>query len=350
MVRFEQGNLLEADAEALVNTVNTVGVMGKGIALMFKERFPENYKAYAAACKRGDVRLGRMFVTENAELGGPRWIVNFPTKDHWRTKARLEWIEWGVEDLGRVIDELGIRSIAVPPLGCGNGGLAWKDVKPVIHSAMARIEGLEATVYEPTTRYQNVSKKRGVEELTPARALIAEMVRRYCVLGLGCTVLEVQKLAWFIARGAERTGAEDPLELEFRANVYGPYSDKLRFLLDAMDGSYLECERRLADAGPGSEIWFNAKKKDYVDAYMRSAGKRYLPALEWASATIQGFESPFGMELLSTVDWLIQRGGRAATADDVWEGVRNWGRGQGRKARIFDTHLVGAALERLATR
>ena len=350
MVQFEQGNLLEANAEALVNTVNTVGVMGKGIALMFKERFPENFKAYAAACKQGDVRLGEMFVTENIELGGPRWIVNFPTKDHWRSRTRLEWIEWGMEDLGRVIEAHGIRSIAVPPLGCGNGGLAWRDVKPVIESALARMAWLEATVYEPTARYQNIAKKRGVEELTPARAMVAEMVRRYCLLGLGCSVLEVQKLAWFIGRGAEQTGVEDPLELEFQANVYGPYSDRLRLLLDALDGSYLGSERRLADARPASEIWFNAEKKDFVEAYMRSPGKRYLPALAWATDTIRGFESPLGMEVLSTVDWLLQRGGRAATADDVWDGIRHWGRGQQRKARIFDDRLVDFALKRLATR
>ena len=350
MVTFEQGNLLEAEAEALVNTVNTVGVMGKGIALMFKERFPENFKSYAAACKRGDVRLGEMFVTENIELGGPRWIVNFPTKDHWRSRTRLEWIEAGLEDLGRVIEGYGIRSIAVPPLGCGNGGLDWRDVRPVIESALARTDALKAMVYEPTAKYQNVAGKRGVETLTPARALVAEMVRRYSVLGLGCSVLEVQKLAWFIARGAAATGVEDPLQLEFQASFYGPYSDKLRILMNALDGSYLGCERRLGDAKPTSEIWFNAEKRVFVEAYMRSKGKRFLPALTWATDTIRGFESPLGMEVLSTVDWLLQRRGRAATVDDVRDGIRHWGPGQKRKARIFDERLVGIALERLTTR
>ena len=348
MITFEQGNLLEAHAEALVNTVNTVGVMGKGIALMFKQRFPENFERYAEACKHGDVRLGEMYVTENMELGGPRWIVNFPTKDHWRTRTRLEWIEQGMEDLKRVVETLGIRSIAVPPLGCGNGGLEWRVVKPVIESALARIDGLEATVYEPTTKYQNVAKKRGVEALTPARALMAEIVRRYCVLGLGCTVLEVQKLAWFISRGADVTDVADPLQLDFQANIYGPYSDQLRMLLDALDGSYLGCERRLADAKPVSEIWFNPEKKILVDAYMRSPGRQYLPALKWATDTIRGFESPFGMELLSTVDWLLQRGGRTPTVEDVWDGIRHWGQGQKRKLRIFDERLVGIALRRLA--
>ena len=163
MVTFQEGNLLEADVEALVNTVNTVGVMGKGIALMFKERFPDNFREYAAACKTGDVRLGEMFVTENHELVGPKWIVNFPTKDHWRSRTKLEWIEQGLKSLARVIEERRIGSIAVPPLGCGNGRLNWQDVRPVIESALSEVVGLEATVYEPTARYQNVAKKLGVD-------------------------------------------------------------------------------------------------------------------------------------------------------------------------------------------
>ena len=206
MVTFEQGNLLEADVEALVNTVNTVGVMGKGIALMFKERFPENFREYAAACRAGEVQLGKMFVTENEDLVGPKWVVNFPTKEHWRSRTKLEWIELGMRDLLRVVEDRGIRSIAVPPLGCGNGGLDWRVVKPAIEAALGEVEGLEARVFEPTVQYQNVRKRTGVQKLTPARALVAEMVRRYCVLGMGCTVLEVQKLAWFITRGAAEGG------------------------------------------------------------------------------------------------------------------------------------------------
>src|SRR3954467_571360 len=136
MIRYTTGNLLEADAEALVNTVNTMGVMGKGIALMFKERFTDNYRAYAAACKQKQVELGQMFVTESLELGGPRWIINFPTKANWRFPSRLEWIEAGLRDLRSVIEEKGIKSIAIPPLGSGNGGLDWRDVRPLIEGAL----------------------------------------------------------------------------------------------------------------------------------------------------------------------------------------------------------------------
>ena len=191
MVTYTQGNLLEADVDAVVNTVNTVGIMGKGIALMFKEQFPRNFEAYARACDEGEVRTGKMFVTENKELFGPRWIINFPTKTHWRVKTKIEWVEDGLKDLVRVIREKGINSIAIPPLGCGNGGLDWRDVRPLIESALAELEGVNAIVYEPTSKYQNVAKRTGVEKLTPARALVAEMVRRYSLLGIELSLIHI---------------------------------------------------------------------------------------------------------------------------------------------------------------
>src|SRR5712691_3357842 len=143
MITFTTGNLLEADAEALVNTVNTVGIMGKGIALMFKEAFPENFRAYAAACKRGEVKIGTVFVTEGQRLGGPKWIINFPTKEHWRGSSKIEWIAEGLKDLVRVIREHGIRSIALPPLGSGNGGLDWQNVRPTIEAALSSLSDVE---------------------------------------------------------------------------------------------------------------------------------------------------------------------------------------------------------------
>src|SRR4051812_20435899 len=132
MINYTQGNLLDDTAEALVNTVNEVGVMGKGIALIFKERFPGNTETYAKACEAGEVRVGRMLVTCNKELWGPCWVINFPTKKHWRHPSKLAWIRDGLADLVRVIKENGIRSVALPPLGCGNGGLEWSQVRSEI--------------------------------------------------------------------------------------------------------------------------------------------------------------------------------------------------------------------------
>lgn len=149
MIRFAQGNLFDADVEALVNAVNTVGVMGKGIALMFKEKFPDNFKVYAAACQRGEVQVGRMFVMELPELNGPRWIINFPTKKHWRNPSRMEWIIEGLKDLHSVITEKGIRSIAIPALGSGNGGLEWSEVRLHIEAALGHLDGVDVVLYEP---------------------------------------------------------------------------------------------------------------------------------------------------------------------------------------------------------
>src|ERR1039458_4175144 len=220
MITFRQGNLLAVPVEALVNTVNGVGVMGKGIALMFKEAFPENFRAYEEACKRKEVKIGQMFVTENLALEGPRWLINFPSKKHWRQPSKLEWIAEGLKDLTRVIKEKGIRSIALPPLGCGNGGLDWSDVRPEIERQLGTLEDVEVVVFEPTAKYQNVAKPTGVATLTPARALVAEMVRRYWVLGIECTYLEVQKLCWFLERSIRQLGVEDPMDLQFKADKY----------------------------------------------------------------------------------------------------------------------------------
>src|SRR6266478_1343905 len=224
MIRFTQGNLLDSDAEALVNTVNTVGVMGKGVALMFKEAYPENFKAYEDACRAKQVQIGKMFVTERRQMFGPKWIINFPTKAHWRFPSKMEWIVQGLDDLKLVIREKGVKSVALPPLGAGNGGLNWKDVRPKIEEALAVLSGVDVIVYEPTAKYQNVAKRTGVEKLTATRALIAELVRRYWMLGFECSLLEIQKLAYFLETSIEEQQLPNPLNLTFKANKYGPYS------------------------------------------------------------------------------------------------------------------------------
>lgn len=170
MMKFTTGNLLDSGAEALVNTVNTVGVMGKGIALMFKERFADNFQRYAAACKAKQVRTGQMFVTEVNELDGPRWIVNFPTKQHWRAPSQMTWVTEGLQDLRRFLIENKVKSVAIPPLGAGNGGLDWAAVREQIELALGDLTDIEITVFEPTRQYQNVAKRAGTEKLTPARA------------------------------------------------------------------------------------------------------------------------------------------------------------------------------------
>lgn len=337
--------------DALVNTVNTVGVMGKGIALMFKEAFPANFRAYEAACERKEVRIGQMFVTENLALEGPRWLINFPSKKHWRQPSKLEWIVEGLKDLRRVIEAKKIVSIALPPLGCGNGGLDWSDVRPEIERNLGSLDSVEVVVFEPTPKYQNVAKPTGVATLTPARALVAEMVRRYWVLGIECTNLEVQKLGWFLERTIRGMGIEDPLDLRFVADKYGPYSDRLRHLLNGLDGSYLHCDKRLSDAGPSDTIWFDEERRAYLDLYLRQPDHRPLQeVLDRTAELIDGFESPLGMELLATVDWLIEREHCEATLPAIREGLGRRPAGSAaaeRKLRLFNDRLIGLAMERL---
>jgi len=350
VITYVTGNLLEAHAEALINTVNEIGVMGKGVALQFREAFPGASRAYMQAAKRGDVRVGRVMATSSGGVDGPRWIIHFPTKRHWRHPSKLAWVREGLTDLVRAINELRISSIAIPPLGCGNGGLDWADVRLLLEEALGNLPGVEVVVFEPTARYAPAPKRRGVEELTPARALVAEMIRRYSVLGLGCTLLEVQKLAWFLHRAFEALGTHDPLRVRFSANSYGPYSDQLRHLLDALDGSYLHCERRLSEAGPLDYISFADERRQTVTAYLEGQAREYLPGLDAATRYIDGFESPLGMELLATVDWLVAHQGWDADeavirrALDEWPGGHSAGQ---RKQRLFDDRMLGLALERV---
>ena len=301
--------------------------------------------------KAGQVQTGRMFVTEVHELDGPRWIVNFPTKQHWRSPSRMEWVIEGLQDLRSFLIEQQVRSVAIPPLGAGNGGLEWPDVRAQIEAALGDLD-LDILVFEPTRQYQNVAKRSGVEKLTPARALIAELVRRYWVLGMECSLLEIQKLAWFAERAIERFSPDNnPLNLKFVAHKYGPYANRLDHLLNNLDGSYLHCDKRISDADPLDVIWFDDERQTFLQTYLQTEAKPWAQALEHTAGLIDGFESPFGMELLATVDWLLAREGVEPTVPAVREGLRRWQGGPGaaaRKDRLFDDRALGIALNRLA--
>jgi O-acetyl-ADP-ribose deacetylase (regulator of RNase III) len=351
MIEFTTGNLLESDAEALVNTVNTVGVMGKGVALMFKEAFPENFEAYEAACAAKQVELGHMFVTKRTDFFGPKWIINFPTKAHWRYPSKIEWIISGLHDLKRVIAENQIKSIALPPLGAGNGGLNWHDVRSHVEQELANLPDVRVIVYEPTAKYQNVAKRTGAENLTAPRALIAELVRRYSVLGIECTLLEVQKLGYLLERYETKDRTKAALNFQFVANKYGPYSDRLKHLLNGLDGSYLHCDKRLGDAGPFDIIRFDYSKQDKVSAFLTTPeAKEYGVALAQTSQLIDGFESPLSMELLATVDWLVHRDGVEPTVDAIKSRLKTWTGGKSagqRKLRLFEDRMIQIAIEAL---
>jgi O-acetyl-ADP-ribose deacetylase (regulator of RNase III) len=217
VVEFVTGNLLEADADAFVNTVNAKGVMGKGVALQFKRAFPANYKAYRAACAAGEVKLGRMFVFDTGRLERPRYIINFPTKDHWRSRSRLGDIEAGLQDLRRVLTELAIESVALPPLGCGLGGLDWTKVRPRIEVALADLP-MRAHVFEPrgAPAPELMPERRPRPRMTPFRATLIWLLGRYLAPGESASPLEVQKLLYFLQEAGE------PLGLRFEGSAMGP--------------------------------------------------------------------------------------------------------------------------------
>jgi O-acetyl-ADP-ribose deacetylase (regulator of RNase III) len=354
MIEYRQGNLFESGAAALVNTVNEVGAMRKGFALCFRDAFPANTAAYLEAVRTGEVRVGRMFVTENQSPDGPAWIINFPTKKHWRNLSKLEWIREGLRDLARVVRERHIPSVALPPCGCGSGGLDWTVVKREIEGELSELTDVRIMVFEPADAEPAAADETEADVLTPARALILEMVRRYAVLGMDCTNFEIQKLAWFLDRGIRALGLTDPLRLQFDARKYGPYADGLRALLDGLDGTFLCCEKRLSVAGPFDLIWFEDSRREVVaDALRRGAARPYLPALERAARVIDGFESPFGMELLATVDWILVHDGARPTRAAVKAAARNWPGGKAavaRKLKLFEDRYLDLALRRLTER
>ncbi|MEX1237406.1 MAG: Appr-1-p processing protein, partial [Pseudomonadales bacterium] len=217
-----------------------------------------------------------------------------------------------------------------------------------IERALGDLSGVEIIVYEPTNEYQNVQKRMGTKKLTPARAIVAELVRRYWIQGLDCSLLEIQKMAWFAERVIETSNTTNVLDLQFRADRFGPYARRLNHLLNALDGSYLHCEKRIADAGPLDTIWFDESRRDYLKTYI--AGKEfrpYLSALERTYEIIDGFESPFGLELLATIDWLLCRKHLEPEIDSIQSGLSKWPKGGDRKLRLFDERAIGIALGRL---
>lgn len=318
MIENAQGNLLQASAEALVNTVNCEGVMGKGIALQFKQAYPEMAKAYEKACERGQVMPGRMQVWETGSLSGPKYIINFPTKREWYRKSRYEDIQSGLAALVAEIQRLGIASIAVPPLGCGNGGLSWAKVRPMIESAFAALPGVRVLLFAPAGAPSTAERVVNTEKpkLTRARALFLAAIDRYSVLAYSITLLEIQKLAYFLQEAGE------PLRLKFEKAHYGPYADNLNKVLEVLEGHYthgFDGER-----SPEKEITLGADAAKDAGVFL-AAETDAQPRLSRVAELIEGFETPYGMELLSSVHYVAtHEAARATSADEAVQLVHGW--------------------------
>jgi len=338
MIRFTSGDILRDEADALVNTVNCVGVMGRGIALQFKRAFPENFEEYKTACRKGEVVPGRMFVTEQESLIGPRYIINFPTKRHWRGKSRIEDIESGLADLHREIQERGIKSIAIPPLGSGLGGLRWSDVKARIVAALGTVDAA-VCVYEPSGAPPARTMARTAEPpaMTPGRATLVALTHRYLagLLDPYVTLIEVQKLMYFMQEAGE------PLQLNYRKHAHGPYADNLRHVLNRMEGYFVS---GYADGGdhPNKQIELVPGAAKEAEELLVRHGETYA-RFERVGRLVDGFESPVGMELLATVHWLVQREG-ANNADQAITATHAW---NDRKRR-FTRRQIGLTYDHLA--
>lgn len=333
-----QGDLLkQQDVDAVVNTVNCVGVMGKGIALQFKKKWPDNFNAYLAACESKIVKPGKMFIYNAGALARPKYIINFPTKKHWKGKSQIEYIQDGLIDLVAQIKALNINSIAVPPLGCGNGGLDWKDVKILIINAFNAIPDVEVRLFEPavtpTAKDMVVNTKR--PRMTPGRAAILKVLDTYRELNYGLTKIEVQKLAYFLQEAGEN------LSLQFVKHQYGPYADKLRHVLDKMDGHFIH---GVGDGVVESEIAPDNKALEEAEMFINSMEHHDLHAhVSKVANLIEGFQSPFGMELLATVHW-VATNEQADTLEKAVQAVKAWNE---RKNQLMKKEHIEIAWDRL---
>ena len=335
---FKTGDLLaQGDIDAIVNTVNCVGVMGKGIALQFKQKWPANFRFYADACKRGIVKTGQMLVYDSGGLLKPNFIINFPTKQHWRSPSQVAWIESGLVDLVAQVRQLGICSIALPPLGCGNGGLDWAVVKPLIERAFAALPDVSVHVFEPSfvLAPQAMMSNTQPPKMTAGRAAILKVLQAYKSLQYGLGKIEVQKLAYFL-----QTAGQD-LKLSFVKHQFGPYAHGLNHVLLKREGHYT---LGYGDGTVEAEIVPLEQALAAADAFLASAQDQTLAQrIERIERLIDGFETPFGMELLATVHWVSQTE-QVATLPEAIEAVHNW---NARKANIMTPDHVGLAWERL---
>ena len=319
MIEYRQGDLLACEAEALVNTVNCVGVMGRGIALQFKRQFPDNEKYYKAACERNGVALGEMLVYETNSMFNPKYIINFPTKQHWRSGSKLADIEMGLIDLVDIVKTNDIKTIAVPPLGCGLGGLDWHAVKPLMESAFSKVSNVNFIVFEPfgAPPAEEMVKNLSIPSMTTGRAALIILMKRYLdgLLDPIITLLEVHKLMYFLQERGE------PLKLIYEKAYYGPYAKNLSYVLNTIEGHMLS---GYADGGdnPDKELFIMPGAEKEASTFLKeniSTNQR----IDSVADLITGFENPTGMELLASVHWVSKE--EEITNEEAARRIYEWG-------------------------
>ena len=331
MIQLQQGDILKAEAEALVNTVNCVGVMGRGIALQFKKAYPDNFKMYKAVCDRKELRPGRMLIYDTNRLVMPRYIINFPTKRHWRGKSRIEDIEAGLKTLAEEVGKRGIRSIAIPPLGCGLGGLDWNIVRSMIEKTFEALPNVQVLLFEPVgaPSAAKMVKSKQKPNMTKGRAALLCLMSRYLQAAMDpfITLLEIHKLMYFTQEAGE------PLRLSYKKGMYGPYAENLRHVLNVIEGHFImgyadanDNPEKQIELKPGITEKANEVLKVHPDTTAH---------LERVADLINGFETPYGMELLSTVHWVVTRD-NARTLDETIQKTYDWNE---RKSMFQEKHI-----------
>jgi O-acetyl-ADP-ribose deacetylase (regulator of RNase III) len=331
VLEYRRGDILQAEAEAIVNTVNCVGIMGRGIALQFQKAFPDNYKAYKEACSRKEVVPGSMFIFDTGQMVNPRYIVNFPTKRHWKSQSRLDDIKTGLAALARELKERGIHSVAIPPLGCGLGGLSWNEVRPLIEKTFEDNPGVGVLVYEPigAPKPECMAEALTIPEMTLGKATLLSLMRRYlsAVMDPSISLLEIHKLMYFMQEAGE------PLRLRYVKALYGPYAENLRHPLSRMEGHFISGYGDAED-DPERQIELLPEASEKAEESLKSHPKT-LERFKKVCELIEGFETPFGMELLATVHWVATRE-EASSADSAIEKVYEW---NSRKRRFEPKHI-----------
>jgi O-acetyl-ADP-ribose deacetylase (regulator of RNase III) len=347
MLEFTKGNLFEADVEALVNTVNAVGIMGKGIALQFSRQFPEIMPLYEAACKDGSLTIGKVQIIRLSlltGLSGPRYIINLPTKKHWKGNSQLEFIESGLKSLREEIERMGIRSIAVPPLGCGLGGLNWSDVRKKIIQSLGDLKDVRVVVFEPAgpPAAKVMKATSSKPKMTPGRAALLGLMQRYMVplMDDAVTLLELHKLMYFMQEAGEK------LQLEFVKGKYGPYATNLRHVLNAIEGHFLT---GFGDASeePGKVLEPIAGAIERAEVYLQEQSKAdTLNRFKRVEELIKGFETAYGLELLGSVHWVAKHEETPATTpDEATILIHEWNE---RKRNSFPKDHIDVAWVKLA--
>lgn len=337
-IELRTGDILKADAEAIVNTVNCVGIMGRGIALQFKKAFPANFRAYALACEEGEVQPGRMFVFDTGAFTNPRYIVNFPTKRHWKGKSRIEDIDSGLIALAQEVRERGIKSIAIPPLGAGLGGLDWNDVRPRIEAALRDVPDLDVLIYQPNGAPE-VVKSRDVPKMTPGRASLVTLMHRYLqgLMDPFVTLLEVQKLMYFMQEAGQ------PLRLKYVPYHYGPYARNLSHVLNAIEGHFVSGYQDGGDQ-PDKELTIVPGAIADAEAALEHEPETH-GHFNRVADLVEGFETPYGLELLATVHWVATREG-ADTPEKALERIHGWNE----RKRAFTQRQVKIAFDTLQSK